>query len=96
MKHYKDTENNIYTYFDDAFDEEGKPSHSKVIEDISNLKLIKITDEEYAEIQAQKEAERLAEQERLAKLPSQEELEKNRIELVALDLIISMKEEGII
>ena len=25
MKHYKDTENNIYTYFDNTFDEEGKP-----------------------------------------------------------------------
>lgn len=33
---------------------------------------------------------------RLAKLPSSEELEKTRIELVALDLIMSMKEEGIL
>lgn len=33
---------------------------------------------------------------RLAKLPSSEELEKTRIELVALDLIMSIKEEGIL
>ena len=49
-----------------------------------------------SEIRDMRTVEELAEQERLAKLPSQEELEKNRIELVALDLIISMKEEGMI
>lgn len=40
--------------------------------------------------------EELAEEERLAKLPSYEELEKTRIELVALDLIMTLKEEGAI
>lgn len=48
------------------------------------------------EIRDMRTVEEIAEQERLSKLPSQEELEKNRIELVALDLIFYMKEEGII
>ena len=33
---------------------------------------------------------------RISKLPSQEDLEKTRIEIVALDLIMTMKEEGIL
>ena len=40
--------------------------------------------------------EEIAEQEILAKLPSSKELEKTRIELVALDLILTLKEEGAI
>lgn len=41
-------------------------------------------------------AEEIAEEEILAKLPTAEELEKAKIELVALDLIMSMKEGGIL
>ena len=41
-------------------------------------------------------AEEIAGQERIAKLPSSKELEKTRIELVALDLILTLKEEGAI
>ena len=33
---------------------------------------------------------------RISKLPSQEEIERNKIELVALDLIMLMKEDGVI
>ena len=55
-----------------------------------------LNDNLISEIRDVRTVEEIAEQERIAKLPSQEELEKNRIELVALDLIVSMKEEGII
>ena len=41
-------------------------------------------------VQAKKEAERLAEEENLAKLPTAEELEKSKIELMLINLL----EEG--
>ena len=55
-----------------------------------------LNDNLISELRDMRTVEELAEEERLAKLPSSEELEKTRIELVALDLIVTLKEEGAI
>ena len=55
-----------------------------------------LNDNLISEIRDVRTVEEIAEEERLAKLPSSEELEKTRIELVALDLIVTLKEEGAI
>ena len=55
-----------------------------------------LNDNLISEIRDVRTVEEIAEQKIIAKLPSSEELEKTRIELVALDLILTLKEEGAI
>lgn len=90
MKRYIDQNNTIHNFEDDCFDEKGNCINDFVEKIIIENSLISITEEEYTEIQAREESEILAEQKRLAKLPASEELEKLKIEVVALNLLTEL------
>ena len=96
MKDFKNIKNELFAYDEDCFDEEGQATNEIVEKIIQKNNLIEITHEEADAIRNYKSPEQIAEEERLAKLPTAEELQKNKIELVALDLIMSMKGEGVI
>ena len=48
------------------------------------------------EIKDVRTPEEIAEEERLAKLPSQEDLEKSKFEIIAIEMLMQLKEEGVI
>lgn len=96
MKHYKNDKKELFAFDLDCFDEKGNCINEYALKVIEENNLVEITTEEAEAIKNYKTAEQIAEEERLAKLPSQEQLQRNTIELVALDLIMSMKEEGIL
>ena len=87
MKNYKNTENKVFSFDDDCFDENGKCINEYALKVIEENSLVEITEEEAEIIRNYKTAEQLAEEERISKLPSSDELEKNKIELVVLDLL---------
>lgn len=81
-----------YDFELDCFDENGKVINEIVEKIIAENSLVEMTEEEYNTYLATKEAERLAEEGRLAKLPTQEELEDAKLTLK----ILEMKELGLI
>ena len=87
MKYYKNTESKLWAFDDDCFDENGKCINEYALKVIEENSLVEITEEEAEIIRNYKTAEQLAEEERISKLPSSDELEKNKIELVVLDLL---------
>ena len=87
MKEFKNENNIIYHFDDDCFDEEGKCINEYALKVIQENNLVEITQEEAEEIRNYKSPEQLAEEERLAKLPSQDEILNDKITLRALELI---------
>ena len=96
MKKYKDSNNEIYAFDDDCFDEKGQVINEIVEKIINENSLIEITQEEADAIRNYKSSEQLAEEERLAKLPSQKDLEKAKFEIIAIEMLMQLKEEGVI
>ena len=87
MKHYKNTENKVFGFDDNCFDEEGKCINEYALKVIEENNLVEITQEEAEAIRNYKSPEQLAEEERLAKLPTTEEREKMKIELILMNLL---------
>ena len=87
MKKYKDLNNGIWLFEDNCFDDEGQVINKYVIEKIKLNSLAQCTDEEVDEIINYKSPEQIAEEERLAKLPTNEEQEKMKIELILINLL---------
>ena len=87
MKNYKNLEDKVFCFDLDCFDEDGKCINEYALKVIEENNLIPITHEEAEAIRNYKSAEQLAEEERLAKLPTTEEIEKAKIELVAINLL---------
>ena len=96
MKNFKNSANTIFAFDDDCFDEEGKCINEYALKVIEENNLIEITQEEAEAIRNYKSPEQLAEEERLAKLPSQEDLEKSKFEIIAIEMLMQLKEEGVI
>ena len=90
MKEFRDKNNMIYIFDDDCFNEEGKCSNEYASKVIEENNLVEITQEEAEAIRNYKSLEQLAEEERLAKLPSQEEVLNYKITLRALELITEL------
>ena len=87
MINYKNEENGIFEFDDDCFDENGKCINEYAFKVIKENSLVKITKEEADVIRNYKSSEQLAEEERLAKLPTTEEREKMKIELILINLL---------
>ena len=87
MKEFKNANNMIYAFDDNCFDENGKCINEYALKVIEENSLVEITEEEAEIIRNYKSPEQIAEEERISKLPSSDELEKNKIELVVLDLL---------
>lgn len=96
MKKYRDLNNVIWEFEDNCFDKEGQVINEYVEKKIELNLLLPCTDEEAEAIRNYKSAEQLAEEERLAKLPSQEDLEKAKFEIIAIEMLMQLKEEGVI
>ena len=96
MKNYKNLEDKVFCFDLDCFDEEGKCINEYALKVIEENSLIEITKEEADAIRNYKSSEQLAEEENLAKLPSQEDLEKAKFEIIALEMLMQLKEEGVI
>ena len=91
MKKYKNFNNEIYAFDDDCFDEKGQVINDIVEKIINENSLVEITEEEADAIRNYKSPEQLAEEERLAKLPSQEDVLNAKIELKALELLSQLE-----
>ena len=87
MKHYKNEKNKLWAFDDDCFDEEGKCINEYALKVIEENSLIEITKEEEEIIRNYKSIEQLAEEERISKLPTTEEQEKMKIELILINLL---------
>ena len=87
MKNFKNKENTLFGFDDDCFDENGKCINEYAFKVIKENNLVKITKEEADAIRNYKSSEQLAEEERLAKLPTTEEREKMKIELILINLL---------
>lgn len=87
MKTYKNSNDGIFEFEDDCFDEDGKIINSTVEKIITVNELISITSEEAEVIRNYKTPEQIAEAERIANLPSAEAIEKAKMELIAVNLL---------
>ena len=87
MKEFKNENNMIYSFDLNCFDEEGKCKNEWALKVIQENNLVEITEEEAEEIRNYKSPEQIAEEERLAKLPTTEEREKMKIELILINLL---------
>ena len=65
MKNYRNLNGEIFSFDLDCFDKNRKCINEYALKVIEENNLVAMTEEEYAEIQAKKEAERLAEEEKL-------------------------------
>ena len=91
MKHYKNEQNETYAFQDDYFDKNGQVINEIVKKIINENLLVEITEEEADAIRNYKSSEQLAEEERLAKLPTSEEILNAKIELKALELLFQLE-----
>ena len=87
MKNFKNLEDKIFCFDLDCFDEEGKCINEYALKVIEENSLIEITEEEADAIRNHKSIEQLAEEERISKLPTTEEQEKMKIELILINLL---------
>ena len=87
MKNFKNKENALFGFDDDCFDVDGKCINEYALKVIEENSLIEITKEEAEAIRNYKSPEQIAEEERLAKLPTTEEREKMKIELILINLL---------
>lgn len=90
MKNYKNKTNKLWSFEDDCFDSEGQVINEVAKKIIDTNNLVEITPEEAETIRDYKSPEQLAEAERLAKLPTQEEILNDKITLRALELITEL------
>ena len=90
MKNYKNLENQVYSFEDDCFDKEGNCINEYAMKVIKENNLVEITKEEADAIINYKSPEQIAEEERFAKLPSEEEILNDKITLKALELITEL------
>ena len=102
-KYYINIEENrriVGRYLDSIHGENIPSTAQEVTEEVFNTSIQEnhnyLNDDLISEIRDVRTVEEIAEEERLAKLPSQEEIQKTKIEIVALDLILTLKEEGVI
>ena len=91
MKKFKDSNNEIWNLPIIDFDEKGNVINEITKEIIEKNKLIAITDKEYEVMINYKSSEQIAEEERLAKLPSEEEILNDKITLKALEIIAELE-----
>ena len=91
MKEFGDKNNMIYAFEDDCFGEKGEIINEFALKVIEENNLIEITSEEAEEIRDYKSPEQLAEEERLAKLPSEEEVLNAKIEMKAIELLTDLE-----
>ena len=87
MKNFKNKENTLFGFDGDCFDVDGKCINEYALKVIEENSLIEITKEEAEAIRNYKSPEQIAEEERLAKLPTTEEREKMKIELILINLL---------
>jgi hypothetical protein len=90
MKHFKNKQNQVYAFDLDCFDENGNYINEYALKVIEENSLIEITKEEAEAIRNYKSPEQIVEEERLAKLPTQEEILNDKITLRALELITEL------
>lgn len=90
MKNYKNKNNEIFAFDLDCFNENGQIINEYALKVIQENNLIEITEEEADAIRNYKSPEQIAEEERLAKLPSQDEILNDKITLKALELIAEL------
>ena len=88
---FKNENNMIYAFDDDCFDEKGQVINEWAIQKIKEHSLVQITDEEAEATINYKSPEQIAEEERLNKLPSQEDILNARIELKSLELLSQLE-----
>lgn len=91
MKHYKNEKNKLWAFDDDCFDEEDKCIHEYALKVIEENHLVQITDEEAEIIRNYKTPEQIAEEGRLAKLPTLEDILNAKIELKTLELLSQLE-----
>ena len=91
MKHYKNEKNKLWAFDDDCFDENGKCINEYAFKVIKENNLVKITKEEAEIIRNYKSPEQIVEEERISKLPSQEDILNAKIELKALELLSQLE-----
>ena len=87
MKEFRDKNNMIYPFDGDCFDVDGKCINEYALKVIEENSLIEITKEEAEAIRNYKSPEQIAEEERISKLPTTEEQEKMKIELILINLL---------
>jgi len=90
MKNYKNPENKVFSFDLDCFNEKGECTNEYALKVIEENSLIEITKEEAEAIRNYKSPEQIAESERLAKFPTQEEILNDKITLIALNLIAEL------
>ena len=91
MKYFKNKENQVYAFDDDCFDEEEKCINQWALKVIEENNLIPITHEEAEAVRNYKSAEQLVEEERISKLPTQEDVLNAKIEIKALELLSQLE-----
>ena len=91
MKKFRDFKNEIYYFEDECFDEKGNCINEFSLKVIEENNLVEITGEEEEAIRSYKTPEQLVEEERLAKLPTQEDILSAKIELKALELLSQLE-----
>ena len=87
MKEFKNKNNVLFGFDDDCFDEDRRCINEFALKVIEENSLVEITKEEADAIRNYKSPEQLVEEERLAKIPSQDEILNDKITLKALELI---------
>ena len=91
MKNFKNKENTLFGFDDDCFNDEGQCINEYALKVIEENNLVEITEEEVEKIRNYKSPEQLLEEERLAKLPTQEDILNAKIELKALELLAQLE-----
>ena len=91
MKNYKNLEDKVFSFDDDCFDEHGECINEYALKVIEDNNLVPVTKEEVEVIRNYKSPEQIAEEERLAKLPTQEDILNAKIELKALELLSQLE-----
>lgn len=90
MKDFKNGNNELFAFENDCFDEDGKCINEYALKVIEENNLIEITHEESEVIRNYKSPEQIVEEEKLAKLPTSEEILNDKITLKALELIAEL------
>ena len=87
MKEFKNENNVLFGFDDDCFNEHGECINIWALKVIKENNLVEITKEEADAIRNYKTPEKIAEEERLAKLPTLDETLNAKIELVLINLL---------
>ena len=84
-----------------SFHGENIPNSAKeVSEEVFNISIQEnhnyLNEDLITELRDMRTPEEITEEERLAKLPSQKDLEKSKFEIIAIEMLMQLKEEGVI